>query len=187
MPGPTVSAPLVPRIFGALSLRQATFAGVAVDPGAGFQAGLLMILIGTLEAVAHAAGHELETIPAEMLITGIFSALIGWMMWSVIVWAVACRGFGHDGDLTAAVRVVAFAHAPALLYGFGALNVLAPWLGLIRLVTFAWFIAALFAAIRGWLGLTVRRAALLVVVVFAVWIFVEEVLPWAFRLVPLGT
>lgn len=180
-------APLLPRIVGALLLRRSTFADVAKDLSAGFQGGLLIVIVGMFEATAHAAVHERSVITTEAVLVGVVAAMIGWVLWSGILWIVASRGFGYDVDLPSAVRVVAFAHSPALLYGIGAVIVPREWVAVVFFATLAWFVAALLVGIRAWLDVPLARASLVFVVSFALRVFVEEVFPWAFRLVPLGT
>jgi hypothetical protein len=174
---------LLPRLIGALSCSASTYRDVARDPYAGLQAGIIVVLAGVIEASVDAAVHGHPQVDALLLATGVVAAVIGWLLWSAILWIAGARMLGHDAEFLMALRGVAFAHATSLPYGLGVIPVLTPWTGLLRVATLLWFVLALYAATRGIFDLD-HRQALQVFGVAVVGRILAELLPYAIRLVP---
>ena len=167
----------MPRVAGALALRPQTYAEVAHDESAGFQAGLLVVLVGIIEASVLETAHG-DTLDSLSALYGVLAALIGWAVWSGILFVVAARLFDEPIELRPLLRAVAFAHAPSLVYGAAALPPLIGWTGLILVATLLWFVAALFACVRGAVGVSPARAA----AITASALFAHEVLHQTLRL-----
>ena len=140
---------LWPRVLGALLLRPPTYRAVAEDEAAAFQAGLVVVTAGMLEAVVRAAAHGDATVESTAVVYAVLAELIGWTVWSAIVLLVAKPVFGHETSFRAVSRAVGFAHAPSLLFGLAALPGVVDWAGLVLVLTLGWFVAALAAAVRG--------------------------------------
>jgi len=144
---------LWPRVLGALLLRVPTYRAVVLDQAASLQAGLVVVTTGVLEAVVRASVHGDATVESTSIVYSVLAALIGWMVWSAIVFVVATRVFTRDFavdlEFRAVTPVVGFAHSPSLLFGLAALPGVSEWAGLVLVVTLAWFVAALAAAVRG--------------------------------------
>jgi hypothetical protein len=152
---------LWPRVLGALLLRVPTYRAVVLDQAASLQAGLVVVTTGVLEAVVRASVHGDATVESTSIVYSVLAALIGWMVWSAIVFVVATRvltrDFAVDLEFRAVTRVVGFAHSPSLLFGLAALPGVSEWAGLVLVVTLAWFVAALAAAVRGLTGAPLGR------------------------------
>lgn len=178
------SRPLLPRVLSALRLRRETFDEVARDPRAGFQAGLLVIIVGVLEASVHSAVHHHAEVSFTLAAEGVLAALIGWFLWAAVLWVIGARSYGYDVPFSEAVRGVGFAHAPALFYGFGVIPGVTPWSGLLYASTLLWFAAAAVAATQGIFRVDLRRAGAIFLLALLAMLFLREVIPYAFRLVP---
>lgn len=183
MPQRGPSGLLLPRVLGALLLRAETFAEVARDDRAGVQAGLVVLLGGVVEAAVYAAVHGLPAVHSSLIFLWMLAALIGWIFWSILLWLVGVRLFEHAADFTAVARAVAFAHAPTLVYGLGAVAGLTRWEGLIRALSLAWFSGTLLAATRGAFQVPLRRALAILLVAFVGRVAVE-LAPQGLRMVP---
>ena len=167
----------MPRVAGALALRPQTYGEVAGDEGAGIQAGLLVVLVGMIEASVLETAHG-DTLDSFSALYGVLAALIGWVVWSGILFVVAARLFEEPVEFRPLLRAVAFAHAPSLVYGAAALPPLTEWAGLILLATLLWFVAALYACARGAVNVSPGRAA----AITASALFAHEVLHQVLRL-----
>jgi len=149
---------LLPRVAGALLLRPRTYREVGEDESAGIQAGLVIVLVGVIEATVLSTAHGAPALDSEQMIYSVLAALIGWLVWSAIVFAVGARLFGHPLDFRAVARAVAFTHAPALVYGIAAVSPFTEWRGLALIASLLWFAAALVACVEGLLQVTTSRA-----------------------------
>jgi len=174
---------LLPRLLGALSCRVATFREVAADPYAGIQSGIIVVIVGMLEAAAHARLHDPPELATIEVMFYVLASLIGCVMWTVILWLTGTRIFGHAVEFGGVLRAVAFAYATSLPFGLAAVPVLVPWNGLLRATTGLWFVFAMYGATRGLFDAAHRRAAAILGVSLAARLLVE-LLPEGLRLVP---
>jgi hypothetical protein len=140
---------LWPRVVGALLLRSATYRAAARDEAASLQAGLVVVTAGVLEAFVRASAHGDPAVESTDVAYAVLAALIGWIVWAVIVHGIATRIFGAELDFRAVSRAVGFAHSPSLVFGVAALPGAVAWAGLILVATLGWFVAALATAVRG--------------------------------------
>lgn len=170
---------LWPRVLGALALSTPTYRAVALDEAASLQAGLVVVTTGMLEAVVRASVHGDATVDSTAIVYSVLAAMIGWMVWSAIVFAVATRVFAVALDFRAVTRAVGFAHSPSLLYGLAAVSGVTEWAGLVLVVTLGWFVAALAAAVRGLADTPLGRT----VAITASALLAHEALHQALRLV----
>jgi len=122
------------------------------------QAGLVVVTGGMLEAVVRASVHGDPAVESTAIVYAVLAALIGWMVWSAIVFVVATRIFMVEIDFRAVTRAVGIAHSPGLLYGLAAIPGVTAWAGLVLVATLAWFVAALVAAVRGLADAPLGRA-----------------------------
>ena len=169
---------LFPRVVGALLLRPRTYREVAEDESAGIQAGLVIVLVGMIEATVLSTAHGEAALESEQIIYSVLAAVIGWLVWSGIVFVVAARLFDYPLHFRPVVRAVAFAHAPGLVYGLAAVTPLSEWRGLVLLGTLVWFAAGLVACVEGLLEVPTSRAA----AVAATALVTHEVVHQALRL-----
>jgi hypothetical protein len=149
---------LVTRVAGALALRPQTYRDVAADESAGIQAGLLVVLVGVIEASVSSSTHGEPALDTGTVLYCVAAALIGWLVWSGILLAVGGRLFEQPVEFRPLLRAVAFAHAPGIVYGVAAYPGLTAWAGLILVLSLLWFVAALAACVRGALEFAPSRA-----------------------------
>ncbi len=159
MPRGASAGLLAPRVWGALRLRPETFREVAADESAGVQAGILVIVIGVLEATVSAASHHEPTLQAFDVVYAVLAALIGWMVWAGILYGVASGAFDLTCEVRPVQRAVAFAHAPGLVYGLAAIPGAEKVTGLLFLASLVWFALALVATVRGVFDVPLSRAS----------------------------
>lgn len=178
MPGLAPSGLLLPRVFGALLLRTRAYAEVASDVHAGIQSGMIVVIAGILEGTVSAAVHQDPMVESTQILYSVTAALIGWFLWSFLLFTVGARAFGHSSEFPPVLRVIAFAHAPVLIYGLAAVPGLQRWAGALLVLSLLWFAAALVAAARGVFAVTALRAFVIVGLTLAS----HEVLRQAFRL-----
>jgi hypothetical protein len=149
---------LVPRVLGALALRPLTYQEIAADESAGIQAGLLVVVVGMIEASVLSSVHGEPALETGSILYCVAAALIGWLVWSGILFAVGARLFDEPVEFRPLLRAVAFAHAPGIVYGLAAFPGLTEWAGLILLGSLVWFVAALVACVQGAMAVAPTRA-----------------------------
>ena len=152
---------LLPRVLGALLLRTRTYAEVSDDANAGIQSGMIVVIAGILEGTVSAAAHGDPAVESTQVLYSVSAALIGWLLWSLLLFAVGARALGHSSEFPRVVRAVALTHAPVLVYGLAAIPGLQLWAGLLLVISLIWFAAALVAAARGVFGVTQVRALII--------------------------
>jgi hypothetical protein len=166
-------------VIGALLLRAETFRQVAEDESSGIQAGLLVAMAGIVEGSVLSSVHGETTLDATQLLYSTVAAVIGWVVWGGVVFVVGARLFEHPVAFRSLLRAVAFAHAPALIYGFAAIPALTTWAGLLLVLSLVWFAASLVACVQGALQVPLTRA----LAITAIALVTHEVLHQALRLV----
>ncbi len=154
-------------MLGALLLRTRIYADVAADAYAGIQAGIVVVIAGVLEATVSAAVHEDPTLDSVRILYSVVAAIMGWFLWSLLLFAVGARAFDHSSEFPPVLRAVAFAHTPVLIYGLAAIPGLQLWTGALFLVSLAWFAAALLTAARAVFAVSGQRALAIVAATMA--------------------
>ena len=106
------------------------------------------------------------------IVGGLLNALVGWAVWSYVIYYVGTRFMGGTATYGELLRTLGFAQTPNILHIFNFIPVLG---GLLSLVAFVWFIVAGFIAARQALDLdnvktfwTIVLGAVALIVVFAV-------------------
>ena len=82
-------------MLGALALRPLTYQEIAADESAGIQAGLLVVVVGMIEASVLSSVHGETALETGSILYCVAAALIGWLVWSGILFAVGARLFVH--------------------------------------------------------------------------------------------
>jgi hypothetical protein len=158
------SSSLVDRMRGAALLDVATYESVEHDTSATGQAAVVV----ALAAVAAAIGSIFRGGPG--LFGGLVAYLVGWVLWSGIVYLVGTRVFGGTASWGELLRTLGFAQAPAVFLALGFIPVVG-WV--VRLVVGIWLLATTLVAIRQALDVTTGKAALTAVVGWAASIVVN--------------
>jgi hypothetical protein len=79
------------------------------------------------------------------LIGGVISALLGWVIWSFVIYIVGTKLFGGTATMGEVLRTLGFAQTPRVLTILAFIPVLG---GIISLIVFVWMIVASFIATR---------------------------------------
>ncbi|HEV2107333.1 MAG TPA: YIP1 family protein [Thermomicrobiales bacterium] len=148
----TGTSSLTDRMMGALRLNPTTYEEVEHDRGATSQA----LLIVVLAAIASAIGGASEGLGG--LIAGVLASLLGWAVYSGLVYVVGTRVLGTSvtsASWQEVARTMGFAYTPQLLAVFGFIPILG-WI--LVLVGFIWFLVASIVAIRHALDMSTGRA-----------------------------
>jgi hypothetical protein len=148
------------RIIGAAKLDANTFEDIERDPTAISQA----VGVIALAAVSTAIGNVWYG-GFTGIIFGVFTSLIGYAVWAVIVWLVGTKVMpdpATKADFQETFRVIGFAAAPGIL-GFVTIIPILGWL--LIFCIWLWTIAAMVIAVKQVLDYTDTFKAVIVVII----------------------
>jgi hypothetical protein len=185
--GQLVAQPsLTDRMIRAARLDVALYNEVEADTTANNQA-LTVVVLG---AVASGIGSALSSIVAGRpsvafggLIAGVVLALIGWAVWSYVMYFVGTRLFHGTATYGELLRTLGFAYTPSVLLILGFIPLLG---GIIDLVVFIWLIVAGFIAIREALDLDTGNTIATIVVGFIAYAIVAAIVVAVFGALGVG-
>jgi hypothetical protein len=120
----------------------------------------LVVLIG---AICNGIG-SIGVLGAKGIIAGLISAIIGWVLWSIVI-LIGAKVFKHTYDMGGLFRCLGFAYSPLALMILGVIPVIG---GIIRFVAFIWVLVAFTVAVRQALNCETGRAILISVPGFIV-------------------
>lgn len=156
---------LARRMIGASRLDISVYDEVESNPDATKEAFLAVLLV----AVSNGIGM-VGISGALGIITGVVSSIIAWVLWSVIIYFIGVRGFGHTSDLGELLRCLGFAYSPGILNIF----MLLPFVGfLVPYVTSIWLFLTFIVAIRQALDCETSRAILVSVLGFLAYLIIR--------------
>jgi hypothetical protein len=151
-------------MIGAATLDIATYEEVEHDQNATGQAAMVVAMVAAAEAIG---ASPLGWISASMAAVG---ALVGWVIWSGVIYLVGEKVFGGTVTWGEVLRAVGFAQAPGVLLALGFIPILG-WP--VTAVVSLWVLVTVFVGTRqaldldngktfmtilvGWLILTVLR------------------------------
>lgn len=132
------------RVLGAIRLSAATYEDVEHDPGATWQAAVLVIVVSLTQSVSWYFGFW----DTAGILRSALHALVAWVIGALVLWQIGTRvlpGRRTEADLGQLLRTVGFAQSPGLL----GLLVVVPVVGLfVPFLVSLWIIAATFVAVR---------------------------------------
>jgi hypothetical protein len=141
----TSSSSIVNRMMRAARLEVPLYEEVEADITATTQALLVVVLV----AVASGIGSGLTAgSPGGLvggLIAGILKGLIGWAVWSYVVYFVGTRFFGGTATYGELLRTLGFAYSPGVLLILSFIPIIG---GILSLVVAVWTIVSSFIATR---------------------------------------
>ena len=112
-----MSQTFVQRIVGAARLNAATYEEVEADRSATAQAAAVVGLVAVASGLGLlAAGGFMSLLMAAV------GALLGWVVWAVVIYVVGAKWLPEAGtraDVGQVMRTLGFAQAPGLLRVFG--------------------------------------------------------------------
>jgi hypothetical protein len=163
------------RMKGAAMLYVPTYEEVEADTTAtGQAAGVVAIA-----AVCAAVGGTLHG--GLGLVQGLFSVMLGWLIWAGVTYIVGSYVFGGTATWGELLRTIGFAWSPGVLLVFGFIPILG-WL--VRIIVGLWILAAGIIAIRQALDFDTGRAVLTAVLGFFCYIAIAVALARGLGLAP---
>ncbi len=156
---------LIRKMVSASKLDINVYDEVESDPNATKEAFLVVLL------VAFCNGIGMIGISGFMgIITGIVTSIVAWVLWSVIIYVIGVRGFGHSSDLGELLRSLGFAYSPGILNIF----MLLPFIGhVFPYITSIWVFLTFIVAIRQALDCDTSRAILISVLGFLAYLIIR--------------
>ncbi len=155
---------IVNKMIRAAKLDIQLYEEVEKDIGATKEA-FLVVLIG---AVCNGIG-SIEMLGARGIITGIISGIVGWLLWSAVIYLIGVKIFKHTSDMGELLRCLGFAYSPNVLSILGII----PGVGIvIRFIASVWVLVAFIVAARQALDCGTGRAILISVLGFAAFVIV---------------
>ena len=143
---------MINRILGVFKLDAGTFEEIEHDQSATSQAAMIVLAVAILGAIGGLFGGLIgEGNPISSFFSPIISTLVGWLIWSVVIYFVGTSFFGGQADIGEMLRVVGFAHAPMVL---GLIPCIGWIFGLV------WTLAALVVAIQQGLDVDTGKAVI---------------------------
>jgi hypothetical protein len=142
------SSSMTSRMIRAAKLEVPLYEEVEADVTATNQALLVVLLVAVANGIGQAIGASLEGNSAALvgrLIGGILQGLIGWAVWSYVVYFVGTRFFGGTATYGELLRTLGFAESPSVLMIFSFIPVLG---GILALVVGIWTLVSSFIATR---------------------------------------
>jgi hypothetical protein len=158
--------PLVERLIPALRLDPALYTEVSADRAASGQAFLVVLLSG----VSNGLGL-MPQLGTAGISAGAGAGVLGWFAWTAVVFVIAAP-FGRRLPGRSLLRALGFATAPGVFLIVGVM----PALGRVaRPAVVIWLVAATVVAVEAVYGMSRRRAVLVSVVAFLVYLVLGAV------------
>jgi hypothetical protein len=159
------STGLTDRMLRAARLEVPLYEEVEADLTATQQALTVVVVVAIATAIGEAIGASIEGTPGPGLIgriiRGLLNGLIGWAIWSYVVYFVGTRFFGGRATYGELLRTLGFAESPNVLLVLTFIPVLG---GIIGLVVGIWAIVASFIATRQALDIDNTKAFFTIVI-----------------------
>jgi hypothetical protein len=159
------SSNLPDRMLRAARLDVQLYEDVEADVTATMQALTVVVLVAIATGVGSAVGASFDGArvgnPVGILISGIINALVGWAVWSYVVYFVGTRFFGGTSTYGELLRTLGFAETPGLLAILGFVPVLG---GPLVAIAGIWTLVASFIAIRQALDISNGKTVATVIV-----------------------
>lgn len=155
---------LADKMIRAAKLDVQLYEEVEKDPEATKEA-FLVVLIG---AICNGIG-SIGVLGAKGIIAGLISAIIGWVLWSIVIFLIGVKVFKHTSDMGELLRCLGFAYSPNAVSILGVIPVIG---GIIRFVVFIWILVAFIVAVRQALDCGTGRAILVSVLGFIAFLII---------------
>jgi hypothetical protein len=141
----------IERMKGAALLDVDTYEEVEVDHTATGQAAGVVALVAVAQAIGGAGEGGFG------ILSGIISALLGWLLWAGITYLIGDKLLGGTATWGELLRTIGFAQTPGVLHVLGIIPVLG---GIIRFGVVIWVLIAGIIAIRQALDVSTGKAIL---------------------------
>ena len=141
----------IDRMKGAALLDVDTYEEVEADRTATGQAAGVVALVAVAQAIGGAGEGGFG------ILSGIISALLGWLLWAGIAYLIGDKLLGGTATWGELLRTIGFAQTPGVLHVLGIIPVLG---GIIRFGVAIWVLIAGIIAIRQALDVSTGKAIL---------------------------
>jgi hypothetical protein len=157
------------RMRRAAALDPNMYEELEADQRATGQALLVVVIV----AIANIIGLVLGGGGAGGVLTGVVAAIIGWLVWSLVAYAIGTWIFGGTATPGELLRTIGFAQSPRLLDILAFIPIVG---GVIRLIVFFWLLVAGIIAIRQALDFSTGRAVATAIVGWLCMVVIDVVL-----------
>jgi hypothetical protein len=147
----TPSHTFTQRVIGAARVDPVIYNEVEHDTAATSQAAMVVGFAALCSAIGNLGGG------LGVMIGAIFSALVGWLIWSAVTYLIGAKLLGGTATWGELLRTIGFAHAP----GFFLILGIVPFAGwIVRFVVGIWMLVCGIVAIREALDFSTGKAVL---------------------------
>jgi hypothetical protein len=177
---------LTDRMMRAARLDVALYNEVEADLNANSQALTVVVITAVASGIGAALGAAIAGRPAGIvggLIGGIVAELLGWLVWSYVMYFVGTRFFQGTASYGELLRTLGFAYSPGVLLILRFIPILG---GLITLVVGIWRIITGFIAVREALDIDNGKAVATIVIGIVGYIIVLAIVGIVLAAVGLG-
>ncbi len=136
-------------------LRPDLYAEVEKDRNATLQAYVVVVMGGLCDGIG-----SVGLVGAQGLLTGVLAGVIGWFLWSLVIYLIGVKVFEHPSDMGELLRCTGFAYSPSVLRLLGVIPVAGIYL---RAMSTVWIVAAFVVAVKQALDCSWGRAVFIVV------------------------
>jgi hypothetical protein len=136
---------------GAALLHIDTYEEVEADHTATGQAAGVVLLVAIAQAIGGAGQGGFG------IVSGVISALLGWLLWAGITYVIGAKLFGGTATWGELLRTIGFAQTPGVLHVLGIVPVLG---GIVHFGVAIWVLIAGIIAIRQALDISTGKAIL---------------------------
>jgi hypothetical protein len=141
----TSSSSITNRMIRAARLEVPLYEEVEADLTATNQALLVVVLVAVASGIGSGIAGASTGGFVGRLVFGLLSALLGWAVWSYVVYFVGTRFFGGTATYGELLRTLGFAESPSVLLILSFIPVLG---GILSLVVGIWTLVCSFIATR---------------------------------------
>jgi hypothetical protein len=143
------SSSLTDRMMRAARLEVPLYEEVEADVTATNQALTVVVIVAVATAIGQGLGATVEGLGGPglvaRLVSGLLSALIGWAVWSYVMYFVGTRFFGGTATYGELLRTLGFAESPGVLLVLSFIPIVG---GIIAFAVGIWTLIASFIGIR---------------------------------------
>jgi hypothetical protein len=161
----------------AAKLQVPLYEEVEADIAANNQALMVVVLVAVASGIGQAGSGR--NVIAQILF-GLLTALVGWAVWSYVMYFVGTRFMGGTATYGELLRTLGFAESPGVLFILGIIPGFGP---IIRALAGIWVLVASFIAIRQALDIDNGKTVITVVIGVAALIVVYIIIAIIFGVI----
>jgi|SRR5579859_416575 len=169
----TASPSIVNRMLRAARLEVPLYEEVEADLTATNQALLVVVLVAVANGIGAGIAGAGSGRLVGALVGGVLTGLIGWAVWSYVVYFVGTRFFGGTATYGELLRTLGFAESPGVLSIFSFIPVLGP---ILAAVVGIWSLVASFIGTRQALDIDNTKTFFTLLIAFVALIVVVAII-----------